>query len=221
MSTSPYFDGSTSIVRYDVQRAGSVRPGVTSYTRERDFPRATYTGGVGYSSRGSDYAYDPYDLALAEQRELEEIRLAEYRRDGYSRGGPATIITNGAGNMRGGKTVYLTSGRSGMNGYPPAGYTAGVRTVNVARSGPVIHRALPKYTNQLVDYGYDDYADGYDRMPIQAIRVPASSGGRVRRYPTIYDNQRGFGTPCGYENDCREQLVRIPASRAFTSKRYY
>lgn len=215
MSTSPYFDGSTSVVRYDVQRAGTARPGVTSYTRERGFPRATrYTGGVSYNSRGyDDYPYDSYDLSLAEQRELEEIRLAEYRRNEFSRAGGATIITTGAGNMRGGKTMYLSSGRPGMDRYPSLGYSPGVRTVSVERSGPIIHRAATRYTNQPVDYGFGGgYAGGYDDgLPLQAIRVPASRSGRLRQYPTRYDSQRVFGASCRYESDYREPLVVVPA----------
>jgi len=215
MSTSPYFDGSTSVVRYDVQRAGTARPGVTSYTRERGFPRATrYNNGVSYNSRGYDYPYD-YDLTLAEQRELEleEIRLAEYRRNEYPRAGGATIITTGAGNMRGGKTMYLSSGRPGMDRYPSLGYSPGVRTVSVERSGPIIHRGPTRYSNQPVNYAaFGEYATDYDGLPLQAIRVPASSGGRIRQYPTRYDSRRVFGAPCRYESDySREPLVVVPS----------
>ncbi|CAZ82445.1 unnamed protein product [Tuber melanosporum] len=215
MSTSPYFDG--SVVRYDVQRAG--RTGVSSYTRERDFPRAAtrYTRGISYNSRGSDYPYDHYDLTLAEQRELEEIRL----RNEYSRAGAATVITTGSRGMRGGRTTYVTSGRAGMGMHPSSGYPTGIRTVSVAGSSPHIHRAVPRYTDQPVDYAYGGYPGDYDRYPVQGVRIPASSSGLVRRYPTTYENRRMIGAGCGYETGCREQVVVIPSHRALSPKRYY
>ena len=183
--------------------------------RERDLHRATrYTNEIGYNSRGYDYPYDPYDpydLALAEQRELEEIRLAEYRRNEYPRAGAATILTTGAGNMRGGKTVYLSSGRPVMDRYPQLGHASGIRTVSVERPGPIIHRAPTRYTNQPGDYAFGDYPTDYDGFSHEGYRVPA--GGRVRRYPTRYGNGRVFGAPGGYASGYREQVVVAPSYR--------
>jgi len=214
MSTSPYYDGSTSVVLATGHRAGPGRAGVTSYIRERDFPRATrYNTGMGYNLGRDGYnsPYDSYDLTLAEQRELEEIRLAEYRRNEYSRAGAATIITTGDRGMRGGKTIYL-SGRPGMDRYQPLGHTAGVRTVSVERSGPIIHhRAATRYTNQPFDYAIGDYANDYEGLDLDAYRVPA--GGRLRRYPTRYDSRGVFGAHSRYEGDYREPLVVVPAVR--------
>ncbi|KAG0642290.1 hypothetical protein HOY80DRAFT_648792 [Tuber brumale] len=213
MSTPPYFD--SSVVRYDVQRAG--RTGVNSYTRERDFPRATrYNRGVSYNSRGSDYPYDHYDLTLAEQRELEEIRL----RNEYSRAGP-TVITTGSRGMRGGRATYATSPRAGMGMHPSSGYPPTIRTVNVARSDPIIHRTGPRYSDRPVDYGFGGYADEYNRYSAQGVLIPSGSGAQSRRYHTTYDNRRMFGTGCGYETRCREQMVVIPSHRNLSSKRYY